>query len=76
MIKQSFKTKVALMLSYIGTNYHGLQYQQSYPTIESTLYDALIKTFLNQMQIVLKKQEQVEEQEQIEVYMHYVIMSL
>lgn len=38
------KTKVALFMGYNGDGYRGMQYQNNFKTVESTLFDALCKS--------------------------------
>ncbi|ODQ53628.1 tRNA pseudouridine synthase, partial [Saitoella complicata NRRL Y-17804] len=37
------KRKVACMIGYCGTGYHGIQFNQPHDTIESALFDAFVK---------------------------------
>ncbi|AET37939.1 pseudouridine synthase PUS1 Ecym_2190 [Eremothecium cymbalariae DBVPG len=37
------KKKVAVMVGYCGTGYHGMQYNPPNPTIEAALFDAFVK---------------------------------
>lgn len=46
MPRDFFKQKVILHFGYVGTHFHGSQFNQGVPTVENHLYDALHRTGL------------------------------